>query len=124
MIALCTAAAVAIAFEKSQDQELDERLLRALEAGRDAGGQRSVEGEHLTERSAVLLIHERRDDSLMDVRVDAHETAVQELRRIHTVYKPYIPYYDLRAKEPPKAPPTTVWLRQQQEQRQHSPGQS
>ncbi len=36
--------AIVRAFEESEDQELDERLLRAIEAGRDAGGQKGVEG--------------------------------------------------------------------------------
>ena len=46
--------AIAEGFEASAGEGLDERLLRALEAGRDAGGQQGADG-HLPERSAGLL---------------------------------------------------------------------
>jgi hypothetical protein len=39
---------------------------------------------------------------------------VEELRRVHAEYKPYIPYYyHLRAKEPHRTPPQEEWIRQQ-----------
>ena len=47
----------------------------------------------------------------MDLRVDAHETAIQELRRVWDEYRPYIPlYYDLRVKHPDTVPAQDVWL--------------
>ena len=53
----------------------------------------------------------------MDLRVDAHETAIQELRRIREEYKPYVPwYYNLRVKEPGNAPSHTEWFAQQRAQ--------
>ncbi|MEE9262373.1 MAG: DUF1028 domain-containing protein, partial [Dehalococcoidia bacterium] len=89
--------AIGRAFEGSLDQELDERLLLAIEAGRDAGGQRGANGQHLPEHSAALLVYEDEDIPLsqgwMDLRVDAHDTAVAELRRLRDMYKPHIPYH-------------------------------
>ena len=101
--------AIAGAFAASRTLELHERLLRALEAGRDAGGQRSTLGAHLPERSAALIIHDREEYALMDLRVDAHETAVEELRRVRDAYRPYVEYYELRVKDPPHTPPQDAW---------------
>jgi uncharacterized Ntn-hydrolase superfamily protein len=91
---------------------LDERLLRTLEAGRDAGGQATADGTHLPERSSALIVVT--PDALVpvDVRVDMHETAVEELRRVYSAYRPYMPYYELRAVDPPLTPAQDVWVRQ------------
>ena len=109
--------AIAKAFEGSYDHDLDERLLRALEAGRDAGGQSNARGEHLPERSAALLVYERENYTLsqgwLDLRVDAHDTAVEELRRLHGMYHPYLPYFRQRINEPYSAPLQDDWLKQQ-----------
>lgn len=72
--------------------ELEERLLRAIEAGRDAGGQ--AEGQ----TSAGLLVYGRETFSRCDLRVDVSDEPVAELRRIYDWYKPVIPYYVERAK--------------------------
>lgn len=102
-------AAMADAFAASAGSDLDERLLLALEAGRDAGGQQTADGIHLNERSAALIIHDHRDYGHMDLRVDAHDTAVEELRRVHRVYKPFVPYYQLRHDDPANTPAQDVW---------------
>ena len=99
-------------FAKSRDLDLDERLLRALEAGRDAGGQSNDEEAHLPERSAALIIHEPGALVPIDLRVDVHEQAVNELRRIHAAYRPYVPYYGLRASDPPNTSPQDAWMQQ------------
>ncbi len=100
--------AMAKAFEGSEKLDLEERLLRSVEAGRDAGGQ--PQGQ----RSAGLHLYDREDYALMDLRVDAHDEPVGELRRVYTLYKPYVPlYYDLRAKEPHKAPTQQEWEKSQ-----------
>ena len=89
----------------------DERLLCALEAGRDAGGQATESGEPLAERSAVLMV--RGDDVVedLDLRVDASDDAIGDLRRVHAAYVPYLPYYHLRARDPAHTPPQDVWAR-------------
>ena len=51
----------------------------------------------------------------MDLRVDVHDTAIEELRRIHTAYKPYVPYYELRHREPEKTPAQHKWVREMEE---------
>jgi uncharacterized Ntn-hydrolase superfamily protein len=64
------------------------------------------------ERSAALIVHEAESNALIDVRVDLHEDAVRELRRIYDAYAPYIPLYDhQRVKEPNNAPPQEEWER-------------
>jgi uncharacterized Ntn-hydrolase superfamily protein len=103
--------AMAAAFGDNGGEDLDERLLRVLEAGRDAGGQQTADGTHLNERSAAVIVHGHRDYGHIDLRVDAHETAVEELRRVHGVYKPFVPYYQLRHDDPARTPAQDVWAR-------------
>jgi len=103
--------AMAAAFESNLAEDLDERLLRVLEAGRDAGGQQTADGAHLNERSAAVITHGHRDYGHIDLRVDAHDTAVEELRRVHGVYKPFVPYYQLRHDNPEETPAQDVWAR-------------
>jgi uncharacterized Ntn-hydrolase superfamily protein len=96
--------AMAGAFTESAGEGLDERLVRALEAGRDAGGQHPPGGQHRTERSAAVVVYGADDWALLNLRVDLHEKAVDELRRVLTEYRPYIPYYRQRAANPPELP--------------------
>jgi len=72
--------AVADAFERHADRSLDERLLVALRAGADAGGDKR--GEHA--QSAALSVFDPETPRLEhDLRVDEHDDAVSELERIH-----------------------------------------
>lgn len=105
--------AMADAYVARASAELDERLLAALAAGRDAGGQQAADGTHLPERSASLHLHHVGPVSELDLRVDLHDTAVDELHRVHAAYRPYLPYYELRARRPDQTPPQDVWARQQ-----------
>lgn len=86
------AIAISEEFLAGSKLDLEDRLLRAIEAGRDAGGQ--AEGQ----TSAGLLVYGRETYSRCDLRVDVSEEPVKELRRIYDWYKPVIPYYVGRAK--------------------------
>ena len=103
--------AIAQGFESSDGESLDERLLRSLEAGRDVGGQANADGKHLTERSAALIVCDLDDIPYIELRVDAHETAVDELRRIHGLYAPYVEYVRLRSNDPPNTPAQDQWAK-------------
>jgi uncharacterized Ntn-hydrolase superfamily protein len=103
--------AIAEAFRGSTGQDLGERLLLALEAGRDAGGQSAANGAHLEERSAALIIRGGDIVEDIDLRVDSSADAVTELRPIYKQYAPYVPYYALRARDPANTPPQDVWVR-------------
>lgn len=98
-----TVQAMASAFEASAGEDLDERLLRAIEAGRDAGGQ------HGGQRSATLVVGGRLPFPEVDLRVDLHREPVGELRRIFEAFKPLIPYYHARLFDP-SVPPAADWL--------------
>ncbi|MFP9192833.1 DUF1028 domain-containing protein [Natronosalvus vescus] len=72
--------AMADRFETTVGRPLDERLLAALEAGANAGGDKR--GEHA--QSAALCVFDPEEPHLAhDLRVDEHETAVAKLARIH-----------------------------------------
>ncbi|MDP4006268.1 DUF1028 domain-containing protein [Methylobacterium sp. NEAU K] len=71
--------AMAQAFEGSAASDLDERLMRALEAGDAAGGDKRGK------QSAALRIVAEEDYPLLDLRVDEHTAPVAELRRVLTV---------------------------------------
>jgi len=87
------------------------RLLAGLEAGRDAGGQQPSPGNHLIERSSVLLVYGESDIAITDLRVDVHEAAVDELRRVYELYSTYAPYYQERQHSPSTLEAQEVWTR-------------
>jgi uncharacterized Ntn-hydrolase superfamily protein len=91
--------AMAARFEGAAEADLDERLLAALEAGRDAGGLAGA-SRRLPERSAALVVWGNRTHNEIDLRTDLHADAIAEVRRIHADYKPTIAYYDERARNP------------------------
>lgn len=68
--------AMAQAFEDGAGCDLDERLMRALEAGDAAGGDKRGK------QSAALEIVAGEDYPCLDLRVDEHAEPVAELRRI------------------------------------------
>lgn len=73
---------------------LPERLLAALEAGRDAGGQ------HGGQNSAALVAWGAHGFPLTDLRVDIHDEPVGELRRLFDAWKPAADYYTGRQLDP------------------------
>ncbi len=90
-------------FLADPEEDLEERLMRALEAGRDAGGQ------HGGQQSAALLVYDTKPFARVDLRVDVHEEPVGELRRVFDVFRPAIPYYNLRLVDA-RVPPLDKWL--------------
>lgn len=88
------AEAMSRAFEESPDEELEERLLLAIEAGRDAGGQ------HGGQTSSGLLVYDEEEYPRVDLRVDEHPEPVGELRRIFQLYLPQIDFFNMRPKDP------------------------
>ncbi|MEO7729183.1 MAG: DUF1028 domain-containing protein [Burkholderiales bacterium] len=93
-----TATAMAAAFEADPAQELEERLMCALEAGRDAGGQNGGQ------QSAGLLSYDREIYAYADLRVDLHAEPIGELRRLYAVYGPQAPYWYQRPARPDDFP--------------------
>jgi uncharacterized Ntn-hydrolase superfamily protein len=69
------------AFSETGDQELPERLVRALEAGDAAGGDRRGR------QSAALLVTYDQEYRYYDLRVDDHPDPVHELRRLFELRK-------------------------------------
>jgi len=95
--------AMEAAYLADPDEDLEERLMRAIEAGRDAGGQPNGQ------RSAALLVYDRKSFSRVNLRVDIHDSPEAELRRIFDIYRPAIPYYDMRQVDP-LVPHLDDWL--------------
>jgi len=96
--------ALATEFEAGPQAGLDERLLSALEAANRAGGLTGKNGR-LPERSAALIVWGSRPYNEIDIRVDSHERAIEELKRVYVDYKPSIAYYEERARNPRNAIP-------------------
>lgn len=94
-----TVIAMLDSFEATLGLDLDERLLRAIESGRDAGGQ--VGGQ----RAAGLIVYEGEDFPLVDLRVDAHDEPISELRRLLGLFAPLKRYFTERANDPTLAAP-------------------
>jgi uncharacterized Ntn-hydrolase superfamily protein len=65
----------------------------------------------LPERSAHLLVHEADEHPAIDLRVDSHPDAVTELRCLLDEFRPYIPFYRQRWKDPARAAPQDAFVR-------------
>ncbi|WP_342388888.1 DUF1028 domain-containing protein [Salinicoccus bachuensis] len=76
-------------YEIHSDLELSERLLRVLQAGQRAGGDKRGK------QSAALKVYDTEDYPLVDLRVDEHEDPVAELTRVYDVTReelfPFMP---------------------------------
>jgi uncharacterized Ntn-hydrolase superfamily protein len=99
-----TVEGIVAGFMSDPDAPLEERLMRGIEGGRDAGGQRS-NGRHRPERSAWLCVVDRLDWPQIDLRVDMHEKTVAELRRIFEAFKRHREYYARCSSDPANALP-------------------
>lgn len=89
--------AMADTFRSSEPQDLEERLLRAIEAGQEAGGEARDSTPY---HSASLLVYGAESYPRVDLRVDEHPKPIQELRRVFGIYRPKIDFYMLRATDP------------------------
>ncbi|MBI3370861.1 MAG: DUF1028 domain-containing protein [Betaproteobacteria bacterium] len=76
-----TVEGIVAGFLERPSAPLEERLLEALEGGRDAGGQ-AADGVAWPERSAWICVAGALDHPEVDLRVDLHDEAVDELRRV------------------------------------------
>jgi uncharacterized Ntn-hydrolase superfamily protein len=86
------------AFVDAADLDLGDRLLGALRAALDAGGEAGPV------HSAGLLMVGEVAWPVADLRVDWHEEPVAELERVWQVYKPQLEDYVTRALDPAAAP--------------------
>jgi uncharacterized Ntn-hydrolase superfamily protein len=82
----------------AQPGTLGDRLVAALRAGLDAGGEAGPV------RSAGLLVADRVDWPVADLRVDWHDRPVDELAALWEVWKPQMDDYVTRALDPAGAP--------------------
>ena len=90
-----TASAMFDTYRRACDAAFEERLMRALEAGRDAGGQHG--GQH----SANLIVYSKQEYALVDLRVDEHaESDRRAAPAPHDLYAPQASYYELRPWQP------------------------
>ncbi len=78
--------AMSRSFEMSAGQELPERLLLALEAGQEAGGDRRGR------QSAGINVVHTEEYPYCDLRVDDHPDPIPELRRVFEVFQRYEPF--------------------------------
>lgn len=98
------------AFEASAAEPLAERLLRALEAARAAGGQVGPTGP-VTERSAALKVALGESFPVRDLRVDFSPSAIVALRELKDEYEAMAPFYEQRWRDPANNPPQDVYVR-------------
>lgn len=101
--------AMAAGFLSGPGEPLAERLIRALEGGRDAGGQADARGNHEPELSAFVRVFNSGADAfvygegrspIIDLRVDYDPHAVEKLRRLFEDCRPLRAAYELRATDP------------------------
>ncbi|TCL73474.1 DUF1028 domain-containing protein [Rhizobium sp. BK251] len=66
-------------YQKSSGKPLVERLLDAMQAGEDAGGDKRGK------QSAALVVYRDQDYAWLNIRADDHSDPLEELRRLHAV---------------------------------------
>ena len=86
------------AFGQEPEAHLAERLLRALEAGLEAGG------ELKQVKSAALLVVHEQPFPLVDLRVELDPQPLAELRFLWELYRPQLELYVRRAIDPDSVP--------------------
>ena len=86
-------------FEPAPDRPLAQRLVEALAAGEEAGG------EFVPVTSAALIVVDRESFPYVDLRVDDHATPIAELARLWSAYRPEADAYVVRAVDPERAVP-------------------
>lgn len=96
-----TISAMAEAYEAAAGEPFGERLLRALEAGQAAGGDRRGR------QSAAMKVMASEDYPLIDLRVDDHPEPVAELRRLWGLY--HEGFADVMGMLPSKANPAGMF---------------
>ena len=87
------------AFEADPARSLADRLIGALQAGEEAGG------EFIPVVSAALVIAHREHFPYVDLRVDSHPAPIADLARLWRDYQPEADLYVIRASDPAAAPP-------------------
>lgn len=80
--------------ESRSDLAFADRLMAAIEAGTEAGGQK--EGQF----SGGILVYDKDLFAEIDLRVDYSVGAVEELRKLYDFWKPLVPYFTERANNP------------------------
>jgi uncharacterized Ntn-hydrolase superfamily protein len=86
------------AFGQEPEAHLAERLLRALEAGLEAGG------ELKQVKSAALVVVHEQPFPLVDLRVELNPQPLAELRFLWELYRPQLELYVRRAIDPDSVP--------------------
>ena len=88
-------AATVAAYQDAADAPFADRLLRGLEAGQAAGGDKRGK------QSAALLIYAGEEYPALDLRVDDHAEPLAELRRLyveaHILFLPFLSFLPTRA---------------------------
>lgn len=98
------------AFLASKGKSLEDRLLAAITAGRDAGG--DLGGQ----RSSVILVYDTEAYARTDLRVDwapGPEDAIVGMTKLLDLWRPLIPYYKERPHKP-EMEGWEDWLKKQQ----------
>ena len=91
---------MATAFEDTKEEDLEDRLLQAIIAGSDAGGEVKNSTPY---HSAALLVFATDSFSRVDLRVDDHPAPLIELKRLLALYKPRMQMFSVRARDPESA---------------------
>lgn len=72
-------AATLATYKRTSDKPMIERLLDAMQAGEDAGGDKRGK------QSAALIVYRDQDYAWLDIRADDHADPLAELRRLYAV---------------------------------------
>ena len=100
------------AFAETAGEPLAHRLVSALEAGRDAGGQQAPGNRQYSERGAAVRVigtESFPEIAAIDLRIDMEFDAVSHLRALYETYRPIEGLRAMRAANPERMPDLAEW---------------
>ena len=82
-----------------------EKIISSLLSGKKAGGQKSLEGNHLPERSSCIIVSSSEELFPVNLRIDYSLDAISDLSHLYSEYIEMHKYYLKRASNPKDLPP-------------------
>ena len=92
-------------FENNNNLSFGEKLISSLLSGKKAGGQKSLEGDHLPERSSCIIVSSSEELFPVNLRIDYSLDAISDLSHLYSEYIEMHKYYLKRASNPKDLPP-------------------
>ena len=90
---------------ENENISLGEKLMSSLLSAKNSGGQKSLEGSELPERSACIIVSSLEESFPVNLRIDFSSNPIKDLSELYSKYIGMHKYYLKRASNPKNLPP-------------------